>query len=377
MKKHFVSIIVFLGLFVSDSFAATIYVTPNGTGNGTSWADAIGVLQLAINKALVGDQVWVAVGMYKPTIEVGGTGDRFKTFQMKNGVAIYGGFAGTETALEQRNPETYETILSGDIGTQGDKRDNCYHVFYHTADLNLDATAVLDGFTVTAGRSDFKALGAGMYNADSSPKIINCDFKDNWSFHFGGGMYNDSSSPTVIGCSFINNTAINDGEPYYQGSGGGMYNSSSSPIVTDCRFIDNYACDAGGGIMDTHSSNATITGCTFRGNSTGLVGPGMCIGNDSISAVIDCIFSNHSLPQRHGVIYIPPGCMLFIENTVFCQNGTTALGFLDDDSSAAFRWDGNYAVRTTCDSIEGDLDGDGDVDFDDFAKLASNWLVGK
>ncbi len=44
--------------------------------------------------------------------------DRTISFELKNGVAIYGGFAGTETLRTQRNPATNVTVLSGDIGSQ-------------------------------------------------------------------------------------------------------------------------------------------------------------------------------------------------------------------------------------------------------------------
>ena len=70
--------------------ADIIYVKQGGTGSGTSWDDPNGLLQTAINNANSNDEVWVAAGIYKPTMEVGGSGDRCKTFQMKNGVKIYG-----------------------------------------------------------------------------------------------------------------------------------------------------------------------------------------------------------------------------------------------------------------------------------------------
>jgi hypothetical protein len=56
-------------------------------------------------------------GTYKHTA----TADRTISFALKNGVGVYGGFAGTETMRSQRNPATNVTILSGD--REGRSRD--------------------------------------------------------------------------------------------------------------------------------------------------------------------------------------------------------------------------------------------------------------
>ncbi len=74
-----------------------------------------------MDDAEFGEQIWVAKGTYKPSKETDGTTDtpREFTFQMIEGVEIYGGFAGTETEASQRLDygvgETNETILSGDF----------------------------------------------------------------------------------------------------------------------------------------------------------------------------------------------------------------------------------------------------------------------
>src|SRR5690606_15219303 len=88
-----------------NSFSAILYVnhSAEGDNNGTSWDNAFLLVQSALDNAVNGDEIWVATGTYYPTKQVGGTGERFRTFQMKNGVAIYGGFTGDETEKDERD----------------------------------------------------------------------------------------------------------------------------------------------------------------------------------------------------------------------------------------------------------------------------------
>ena len=129
--------------------SSIIYVKSDATGlnNGTSWSNAYILLQSALDNAIIDDQIWVAAGTYYPTKKVGGTDERNRAFKMKNNVSIYGGFAGNETMLSNRYWQKNETILSGDIGINGDITDNAYHVFYHNGS-NLNSTALLDGFKI-------------------------------------------------------------------------------------------------------------------------------------------------------------------------------------------------------------------------------------
>lgn len=131
-------------------------------GDGQFWSTAFNNLQSAIAAAATNvdpeDEIWVrgsASGItYKP-----GT-SRGSTFQLQNRVKIYGGFAGTETDLFQRDPFANVTILSGDIGDANDPDDNCYHVVKATGKLEFPLT-VLDGFTIT-GRSAADPRGIEM-----------------------------------------------------------------------------------------------------------------------------------------------------------------------------------------------------------------------
>lgn len=175
------------------------------SGDGGSWATAFKTLQEALAAANTCSnitQIWVAAGTYKPTTD----NDRNASFVMKNGVAIYGGFAGTETQLSQRNWATNVTILSGDLSGDDvvsgsgatlsitNNGDNSLHVIFNYNN-SLDGTAVLDGFTIKGGNANDISLfpnylGGGMINRNSSPIITNCIFSENSDRNFGGGMYN-------------------------------------------------------------------------------------------------------------------------------------------------------------------------------------------
>jgi hypothetical protein len=271
-----------------------------GTDDGTTWANAFDDLQKALDIATTGDRLWVAEGTYKPSVEVGGSGSRYKTFQMINGVDIYGGFPNSgDPNLFDRDPNTFPAILSGDLlGNDNPntptkdllndpcRTDNSYHVFCHPNDLNLDATAILDGFTITSGNTDYSSsphyYGAGMFNEGCSPTVTDCIFSDN-SAVYDGGISNNNSNPNVTGCTFAGNSSDN--------SGGGMGNNNSNPNVIACKFTANSAYIYGGG-MSNSASSPKVTDCIFSGNLSDHGGGGMG-NNNSNPNVTDCIFSQN------------------------------------------------------------------------------------
>ncbi|MFZ4545990.1 MAG: choice-of-anchor Q domain-containing protein [Bacteroidales bacterium] len=297
-----------------DYLVVRRYVTPSGgsvTKDGTSWANAYDntQLQTAIDETGVTD-VWVAAGTYKPTLQQGGSGDRYKSFRMKNNCAIYGGFAGTETLLSQRNVATDVTILSGDLsnndnfdvqnggyqGTTGD--DNCYHVVYNpdqTPDIN--STAILDGFTLRGGNANASAsphnVGGGICNYSSLPTLTNVTVSNNFAIEMGGGIHNYSnSSPTLTNVTISNNFA---------NSGGGISNLFSSQTLNNVTINNNSATSSGGGIYNDNSSstltNVTISNNSAISNSTG----GGIYNNNSSTTLINVTISNNSATSGGGM----------------------------------------------------------------------------
>ncbi len=263
-----------------------MYVDADATGanDGTSWTNAFTDLQDALTWAIEGTEIWVAEGTYKPTSET----DRTATFQLENGVALYGGFAGTETSLDQRDWAAHPTILSGDIGAIGNNSDNSYHVV--TPGSNADV--ILDGFTILGGNANDSSSphnqGGGMYNDyESFPKLANVTLSGN-SANRGGGIYNGTTAPTLVNVTFSGNTAE---------SGGGMCNEDSNPTLTDVMFNDNWASIGGG--MYNLRSNPTLTGVTFNGNSGGS-GGGM-YNQDSNPTLTNVIFSGNESEAGGGM----------------------------------------------------------------------------
>jgi hypothetical protein len=235
---------------------------------GGSWTQTCGLIH-AMNTALPGDQIWVKAGTYKPTT---GT-DRTVSFIPKNGVAIYGGFAGNETAEEQRDPVANLTILSGDIGVQRDKSDNSYRVVLAQ---QVDDTTILDGFTITDGYADGSpgtdySFGAGMFvRISSSPMLANLVFRENEAVKdsyggggYGGGLYNEGN-PILTDVTFHANLGS---------LGGGMSSFAGNPTLQNVTFSENQS--TGGGGLFIADGSPTLTNVTFGGNVTVAQGAGM------------------------------------------------------------------------------------------------------
>jgi hypothetical protein len=199
---HSVGLILIV-LWSISAQATTYYVKTGGNNSsaGTSWSTAKADLQNALNVSSVGDEIWIAAGTYKPTLDPStGTASgstRDYSFYLDKNIEIYGGFAGTETLLSQRNSTSNPVILSGDIGTVGSSSDNCYHVFITEG---LSSAAVLDGITITGGKANgsysnitysgqnyYRDGGGGMCNYASSPTLTHVTISGNMG-EYGGGI---------------------------------------------------------------------------------------------------------------------------------------------------------------------------------------------
>lgn len=324
--------------YTHKSEAAVIYVNQAavGTNNGTSWANAYTSLSDALQSAAFGDEIWVALGVYKPDVNVdlngsGGIDSREVVFEIPDGVSIYGGFDGLEMLLEERDWETNQTILSGDIdnndinldgnniseSTSDIVGDNAYHVVYTN---NVGTQTLVDGFIITSGSANIDTPvdpydpnldGGGWYNQlsapeyESSPTIVNVSFYGNFASSEGGGMYNlpgpagAVNETTIDGCLFSNNKAdITAGGLYLGSFDPGNY----SPVIINCLFEANEAYRRGGAIYFV-GDHAQVDSSSFENNLvtaisedfTTLPGSGGAVALVSSNAGFNsCYFLNNS-----------------------------------------------------------------------------------
>lgn len=286
---------------VALNMGQIIYVNSSNTSpgqDGSSWGKAFASLQAGLSaaSALTGEdiQVWVAAGTYKP-----GTLRR-DVFEIPSGVQVYGGFAGSESELNQRNWRTQKTILSGEIGTSA-LSDNVNHVVVLS---NTNDQTRLDGFVVEKGYADYfvptqgvdlsnptlLSSGGGILVLNRSRGLItNCVITNNRAIGGGGILLRDSSEVSITNSIIVGNEATFGGGIYMERAGspklenvlivsnrGGLYLNYSAPVLTHCTIASNYSSSGTGGIFNTNSS-ATLQNSILWGNSAPQTTAGISI----------------------------------------------------------------------------------------------------
>ena len=351
--KQLCSLLVCLSLTCS-TFGETIFVKANATGenDGESWENAFTNLTDALEEADEADQVWVAAGTYYPTLDT----NRSASFIIPNGVEILGGFPNVgNPEIGNRNPSTNLTILSGDIDQDGNLANNSYTIIYTK---NVDASTILDGFTITGGNADgdvtnsFPVLlengGAAWYNEainfeNSNPTIKQCIFSNNFAANRGGAMYHRADNEghtnySLINCIFQNNTA--------ERAGGAIFNTQSnigaecSPTVSSTNFLSNTAGESGGAIFNNGAyfgvASGTYTNCNFSNNEATNNNGGAIFNNATFQGITNPTFTNcnftgnNAPPGSGGAIYSDAsgqGVANFrLTNCVFDQNTSSVYG---------------------------------------------------
>jgi len=269
MKKFLLPLLI---AFTFNVFGQNqrLYVRQNafGANDGSSWTDAFADLQDALAVAQPGDSIWVAEGIYYPT----STTDRTISFKVKSGIRLFGGFAGTENEVAERDWEAHPTELSGNLGSFILFTDNSLHIM---ALENPDSNTVVDGFIFRYGNanSGTQKNGGALFvtvpnNAGyAAVRVRNCHFQLNWATESGGAAYIFSQGRDYSrfeNCEFLSNDAR---------SGAAVF-VSAAEIRTEfagCRFTYNVGKETGGAVTTNGVSNvARFSGCWFEKNRTDI-----------------------------------------------------------------------------------------------------------
>ncbi|WP_238541933.1 choice-of-anchor Q domain-containing protein [Acidovorax sp. CF316] len=322
-------------------------VTPDGTGNGSSWAQAA-----SLEGALAGaacSEIWVRQGTYKPTT---GT-DRTVSFAIDRPLKLYGGFAGTEATLAQRSSDASLTVLSGDIGVAGDATDNSFHVVVigglgaNGNGVYTGSNTAVDGLTIVAGyakddASPFTEYGGGGLFCNGwgsgmqcGPSIANVVFRNNTASARGGAIYlTGAGSMGISKTVFDGNASRNGGAIRVAG------NASNATTIDQSVFRGNTASSDGGALY-LSDDGFTITRSSFTGNAAVKGSAVLAANSNPVAGLIgQSTFSGNSASDRAVVYMNGTGPVAFSQST-FSGNTSTWQG------AAIYAFAGSHTVASS------------------------------
>lgn len=248
--------------------------------DGSTWRLAVQDVQMAIDQLYarnVVGEVWVAGGTYYPTAAftdesgIRGRTERHRSFIMRSGISVYGGFRGqtgdegiNNSTTRPRDPDHLDvqwafanrTIFSGDVDRNDDSQKgwrwnagekkweqyygrNSYHVVWFASEgfnerttkyeavtaKPLPVETTLDGVVVTGGCADYgergesTRMGGGIYLTENGV-VSNCIVYQNFALTRGGGVMMNNGGMLVNSMVFRN---ASPGVQVRNGLGGGVY----------------------------------------------------------------------------------------------------------------------------------------------------------
>ncbi len=236
--------------------AEVVYVSELGAGakDGSSWDNALdgntfqsshySKLAEAMSSAAPYTQFWLASGTYLTCDD----SDASKCFALKEGVAVYGGFAGTEASPADRDPANAPAIFSGEIQGDDDDSNNTECLFVTTqGETPWSVPTVLDGVTLTKGYGTHHQGVALRVLFNTSVSVNQCTFTDNSE----GCVYNEgllriSQSDISENVNMDEAFATQPYPPVYYYDAGAIRNTGTGVVdIEDCVFQSNYSIQNG------------------------------------------------------------------------------------------------------------------------------------
>ncbi|MGI6219204.1 MAG: hypothetical protein ACOYJE_05005 [Bacteroidaceae bacterium] len=286
------------------------YVKEGGTGSGMSWNDASGNLQAMIdaladnNPQNLPGEVWVSVGEYEPNSYLIANEQYSSSFRMRDGISVYGGFAGGEATKAERPKGTSgmpwdfanRTILKGSYyddsnvsygnnswAVTGDSRHVVWFAQMPDDDEAFTRPTYLDGVTIkggyaqgdAAGLNSFKTdRGAGVYMDSRYAYLTNCIVTQNNAAGPGGGVY--LKGGRIQGSLLYNNNSTTNGGAVYVDSTG---------LVHRSMLVNNSAGNGAGAYLaytaqedDGHPEYLILSTCVVTNNTARQNGAVYCAG---------------------------------------------------------------------------------------------------
>ena len=298
-----------LSLLIVTIMAAMMYVTANpviyvalgGNGEGTSWTDPMGNIQQALDSAYARreyTEVWVKEGTYPLEAMI----------TLQDSVALYGGFAGTESDKEEREKASslpwdyrHRTVLDGQNRSKQIK----------TVQV-ADTIVEIEGIEFANGRgTDNDApirLTTGAY-------LHNCIIRDAFNNVSGGGGVQVYRGAHIDGCLFRNNRQETDAN-----GGGGLFLNTSSEgytaLIENCEFVGNRSTIRGAAMGVQGYSRVTVRNCRIYDNTA--------MGTDGELKQGAAIYDNSAYQTiiTNNLIYNNTGSNFLYFKGLMCANNT-------------------------------------------------------
>jgi hypothetical protein len=258
------SMLWWIGAYPQAASAApqTYFASQGGSGTTCSQGQPC-TLQAAMGKAVDGDTVYVAGGIYA------GTGET--VIAITHSISLLGGWDGAASGPVVRDSAAYVTTLDG----QDQRR---------VVSMTGHITPRLEGFTITRGdatsSADAPGMGGGIYGSEAAPTITNniiennqANSEDTWGY--GGGVYlSDTFAAALISGNIVSGNTANS-SMVQGGEGGGLIIrfATSQVTITGNTFQNNVAgqtSNSSGGAISIQNSSAEIRNNLLQENQAGI-----------------------------------------------------------------------------------------------------------
>ena len=282
-------------LIATSGYAATYVVTPDGTGD-------FATIQDAVDGVVDGDTILLADGTYT------GIGNRDVDY------------SGRAITIKSQSGNREACIIDCEGGLLSQHR-----AFLFISGETVDA--VLEGLTITGGfwRVDLSAAGGAIQiTSGSTPTVRDCRFVGNESEFSGGAINIDNAGLVIIDSEF------SDNETQHWGGGIAGWNQSTATI-DGCLFVNNRAREWGHAMTFHNQCDVTFTRSTAYDHAN--VGSEVLVFSEGTTALV----SESTIAHNPGgaIAGVFANVHITIENTIIAFNFPYVSVFLPDVTTTA------------------------------------------